>query len=320
MSLEEEKEKIETLNRLEREKDIKSLLKEYRFLPDIDEGDISLIPRTYAVNILKKCLSQIEHAWQSFELSIKEYAIEFLKEVNNRESLLILTKCLLKEDINDIQLQIIAALKGSEQLDEIKDFFYESIESISGRKFELLSDVISCFEEPRILKTILLKLKNKCPTGHPSCIEDVIPENSVFIGHCFSRKKKDKMRPHINNAILVFDKECKPYYADLDMSGGDFFCKICRKIQSARFGIYDLSRNYKNIFMKYFFKKYCLPNPNVMLELGMSLAFGKKTIIIMEYGQKLPSDLIRTETIFYQDHKDLEEQLKAKIPQVLRRI
>ena len=53
MSLEEEKEKIETLNRLEREKDIKSLLKEYRFLPDIDEGDISLIPRTYAVNILK---------------------------------------------------------------------------------------------------------------------------------------------------------------------------------------------------------------------------------------------------------------------------
>lgn len=72
--------------------------------------------------------------------------------------------------------------------------------------------------------------------------------------------------------------------------------------------------------MKYFFKKYCLPNPNVMLELGMSLAFGKKTIIIIEYGHKLPSDLIRTETIFYQDYKDLEEQLKAKIPQVLRRI
>lgn len=70
MSLEEEKEKIETLNRLERENDIKSLLKEYHFLPDREEGDISLIPRTYAVNILKKCLSQIEHAWQNFGLSI----------------------------------------------------------------------------------------------------------------------------------------------------------------------------------------------------------------------------------------------------------
>ncbi len=320
MSLEDEK--IETLNRLKREKDIKSLLREYHFLPDIPdpESDISPFPRSQAFIYLKDFLDQIDHAWNNFELPTKEYAIEFLKEVNNRESLLILTKCLLKEDINDIQLQIIASLKCSEQLEEIKDFFYESIENISGRKFELLSDVISCFEEPRILKTILLKLKNKCPTGHPSCIEDIIPENFVFIGHCFSKKKKDKMRPHINNALLLFDKECKPYYADLDMSGGDFFCKICRKIQSARFGIYDLSRDYKNVFMKYFFEKYFLPNPNVMLELGMSLAFGKKTIIIVEYGQELPSDLIRTETIFYKDYKDLEEQLKAKIPQVLKRI
>ncbi|MBM4053089.1 MAG: hypothetical protein FJ264_00150 [Planctomycetes bacterium] len=317
MSLEDEK--VETLNRLKREKDIISLLKEYHFLPDTPEGDISPFLRTHAFNLIKDCLDQIEHAWKNFELSLKEYAIEFLKELNNRESLLILTKCLLKEDINDIQLQIIAVLKGSEQLDEIKDFFYESIESISGRKFELLSDVVSCFEEPPILKTILLKLKNKCPTGHPSCAEDVIPENSVFIGHCFSRKKKDKMRPHINNAILVFDKECKPYYADLDMPGGDFFCKICRKIQSARFGIYDLSRDCKNIFIKILFKKHCQPNPNVMLELGMSLAFGKKTIIIMECGEELPSDLIRTETIFYRDYKDLEEQLKVKIPQVLKR-
>ena len=131
MSLEDEK--IETLNRLKREKDIKSLLREYHFLPDIPdpESDISPFPRSQAFIYLKDFLDQIDHAWNNFELPTKEYAIEFLKEVNNRESLLILTKCLLKEDINDIQLQIIASLKCSEQLQEIKDFFYESIENIS---------------------------------------------------------------------------------------------------------------------------------------------------------------------------------------------
>ncbi len=129
---------------------------------------------------------------------------------------------------------------------------------------------------------------------------------------------KRRVRPHIDRAVSAFDNTCLPYYADVDLGVGDFFCKICKRIQSTRFGIYDISAsNAPNSVFGRLLPKRQAPNPNVMLELGMSLAFGKKAVIIMRTGQKPPSDLSRTEIVFYSTPDDLENKLAEKIPKVV---
>lgn len=127
---------------------------------------------------------------------------------------------------------------------------------------------------------------------------------------------KQQVRPHINKAVSAFDGACVPYYADVDMAG-DFFCKICRRIQSTRFGIYDISVDDALSLLSRYLSKCRYPNPNVMLELGMALAFGKKTIIIMKQGQRPPSDLTRTDILFYTTPYHLETRLAERLPQVL---
>lgn len=143
--------------------------------------------------------------------------------------------------------------------------------------------------------------------GHKKCSEDITPLNSFFVGHRFSTNKKDDLRHSINCAIRRVIEDCFPYYAD-DELGRGLFCKICHKIQSTRFGIYDISGEAEKSFA---------PNPNVMLELGLSLAFGKATIIIMEAGQEPPLDLKWSEIIFYESYKKLEEDLIKKLPGAL---
>jgi len=49
----------------------------------------------------------------------------------------------------------------------------------------------------------------------------------------------------------------------------------------------------------------------------MSLAFGKKAIIIMEEGSDPPSGLKWTDRIEYKSYKHLEESLVEKLPKAL---
>jgi len=296
---------IEVLKALKNAGDYKSLLEGYYYHPSL-RGDIRDI---FAGNS-DVVFDFIRTIWNSYPLEVRKGAIELLKDMgNNKNSLRLLVEGLMTETSVLIQPKIKAALvDGAERLKEIDDYLLELSGTIGGKKFEILADIISLIFDRDFLRSTFMEIKNKCPLGYKICAHDIVLENSFFVGHRFSEKKKDDMRPHIDNAILSFDKHCVPYYADSDMAG-DFFCKICKKIQTTRFGIYDISIEHND--------KCCSPNPNVMLELGLSLAFGKKTIVIMEDGQKPPSDLTRTDIVFYHSYKDLEDKLKEKIPKVL---
>lgn len=302
-----EDEIIAKLNRLKRDKDFKSLLKEYHSLSDTDKNDISPFLKTSAFNLLKDDLEEIEHIWKNFDLTTKEYAIEFLKDVDNEKSLLMLADCLIHEESHDIQSQIKDALCNSKILEEIRSFFYDSVVKVSGRRYEFLAEIISYIDNPHILKNILLKIKNRCPKKYEVCAKNIIPEKLFFVGHRFSKERKDDLRDCISRIIAAIGLNYEPYYVDLDYTQGDIFCKICEKIQCSEFGIYDIS----------FEDNRLLPNPNVMLELGLSLAFGKTTIIIMREGQEVPFDLRITPIEFYRSYKELEEKLKEKLPKVL---
>ena len=73
-----------------------------------------------------------------------------------------------------------------------------------------------------------------------------------------------------------------------------FTCKICEMIQSCAYGIADITQN----------------NANVLAELGMMLALGKPTVIVLKRGQeqelKLPSDLNAIELVPFTGKRELQ--------------
>lgn len=161
------------------------------------------------------------------------------------------------------------------------------------------------------MKDALSKTKKRCPIGHERCVEDITLSNSFFVGHKFSKEKIDDLRPYINEAVkTAIGDDCKPYYADDEMREG-LFCKICGKIQSTKFGIYDISVQCDTCHTS---------NPNVMVEIGMSFAFGKSIVLIVKKGSRVPSDLEWMERIEYGSYKELKEGLIAKLPGKLRPI
>lgn len=304
---------IEKLESLRASGAFESLLKYYYLSVDTDDREISPVLKTHVYNVLKDNIHTIEGILRTAERSVKRYAIRFLEEEKSRDSLLILSKSLLLEGDDYVLSLIKEALCKSRKLGEIEDYLINTFVDISGRKVEFFAEVVSSIPDPedyfdliKFFKDIFLKIKKRCPLGHEKCAENIISENSFFVGHYFSKEKIDDLRPHINKAVTDIVKGCTPYYADDDL-GEDLLCKICQKIQSTRFGIFDISVEHDK----------SSSNPNVMLEIGMALAFGKKTIITMKRGPEPPADLRGKVIILYDSYTSLEDNLTKLLPKEL---
>ena len=80
-----------------------------------------------------------------------------------------------------------------------------------------------------------------------------------------------------------------------------FTCKICEMIQTCAYGMADISQK----------------NPNVLLELGIMIALGKPTIILLKKEQTeeldLFSDLKAIEVIPFTEYLDIIDQLRDVI-------
>ncbi len=116
-------------------------------------------PKNYAFNLLKEWLDDFDGVWKTLDFFEKECAIEFLKDVQPERSFPLLARYLLKENNQDFELQIVDVLRDSETLDKldvIKDFFYETANSVLGRRFDLLVEVMSYIQYPVVLRTIFL--------------------------------------------------------------------------------------------------------------------------------------------------------------------
>lgn len=75
-------------------------------------------------------------------------------------------------------------------------------------------------------------------------------------------------------------------------------CKICQQIQSAQFGIVDVTSL----------------NENVLIELGMLYGFFKPVVILVKHSEgtkiNIPSNIIGIEQVRYKDFKDLTKKLR----------
>lgn len=138
---------------------------------------------------------------------------------------------------------------------------------------------------------------------------DVDETEEYFEAHAFTKQQMDDLRDAIEE---VFESEelkefhnLKPYHPEKVIGSRKFLlCKICEKIRSTRFGFYEISDQ----------------NPNVMLELGMAIAFGKPSLILVSKGAEIPSDLRGIDRVEYESFKDLTMKLKESISGFLKSV
>lgn len=134
-----------------------------------------------------------------------------------------------------------------------------------------------------------------CPLIGSECTKYIEPqENMYFVAHAFSKEKIDDLRSAIEGSLEEF--HLKPYYADQEIRSQHILCKICEKIRSSRFGIFEISDQ----------------NPNVTLELGMAYGSGKNALLIAKKGSEIPADLDGMDRLEYESLKDLTEKLRTK--------
>ena len=134
-----------------------------------------------------------------------------------------------------------------------------------------------------------------CPLIGSECTKYIEPqENMYFVAHTFSKEKIDDLRSAIEGSLEEF--HLKPYYADQEIRSRHILCKICEKIRSSRFGIFEISDQ----------------NPNVTLELGMAYGSGKNALLIAKKGSEIPADLDGMDRLEYETLKDLTEKLRTK--------
>ncbi len=144
----------------------------------------------------------------------------------------------------------------------------------------------------------------RCPLlGVPCSKRITVEEKTIFLAEAeepeYDRQRRSKA---VNEAI---GNQYKIRSA-LDEKGiNAFTCKTCEIIQSSAYGIADITQN----------------NANVLLELGMMLALGKPTIILLKDGHELqlnlPSDVKAIEIIPFGEYLDIIEPLRnvvGKLP------
>ncbi|MGD0070897.1 MAG: hypothetical protein ABSB71_04990 [Candidatus Bathyarchaeia archaeon] len=152
-----------------------------------------------------------------------------------------------------------------------------------------------------------------CPlVGSGGCTkrdsEIIFQKNTFFLAEPF-KPEKDRERREIVIGIAIKEtlkenfSESSLIFADKEPTDLAIFCEICQKIQSCEFGIVELSGM----------------NPNVLLEFGMMIAFGKPIFVIVkkkeeeEIKPKIPSDIIWKRAIPYEEFADLIKELKSPL-------
>ncbi|MFH1640271.1 MAG: tetratricopeptide repeat protein [Chloroflexota bacterium] len=137
----------------------------------------------------------------------------------------------------------------------------------------------------------------RCPLTNESCNKSItIQEKTFFLAET---EKPPEERKRREQAIsLSLGEEYQVRNALDEKQPYAFTCKICEMIQECSYGIVDISSK----------------NPNVILELGVMIALGKPTIILLkcEHDKELDlfSDLKAIEVIPFIEYIDIVEQLK----------
>ena len=121
-----------------------------------------------------------------------------------------------------------------------------------------------------------------------------IEMNTFFISEPYDKKRKER-----EISIVEAIKGYKYIIADHKAMNIALTCKICQQIQSAQFGIADITSG----------------NKNVLIELGMLYGFNKPVVILIKRSAKtkikIPSNIIGIEQIRYDNFSDLTQKLRS---------
>ncbi len=119
-----------------------------------------------------------------------------------------------------------------------------------------------------------------------------IEPSSFFISEPYDKERKRRER-----AIKKSIKGYPHIIADHKAMNIALTCKICQQIQSAQFGIVDVTGF----------------NEDVLIELGMLYGFNKPVVILVKHSEKtevkIPSNIIGIEQVRYKDFNDLTKKL-----------
>jgi hypothetical protein len=128
--------------------------------------------------------------------------------------------------------------------------------------------------------------------------QQVAAGSQYFVGHQLASENTDAWRGVIASVFNPLGYE--PYYADVGadkvIEGQSLLLKICQRIFSTSFGIFDLSSG----------------DPNGYLELGIALGLNRPIIATAKEEASLPRVLGERYVIRYADHSDLA----AKLPRL----
>lgn len=316
----------DSLERQERIKDlidsgnIKDLLKEYVRLKDSTDEDAADLQTQISTYLEKKeqdvvslvgsddndvAVNAIVYYGDKFFTYNRNQLIEVFKEDRNEEVYrAILDASLNKENVGFINLEYANKLFFEEVHKR------EAVESLA----ELLAQALSWSEQGRepqkaeYIKNYLLGIKYPTcgPLARDKCDQELRKAgNKYFIAYAFKNKKfLETVKRALSQSLPDFEGED----ASISLKQGHILCKVCEMIRVYRFGIFDLSGNLLNK----------LPNPNVLLELGLAFGIGgKKIVICIKRGTKLVSDIAGLDRIEYKNYRELEEKLKTRIPNFL---
>lgn len=151
-----------------------------------------------------------------------------------------------------------------------------------------------------MLESYCMLTGDKCPH---------IPKIAIVHYGFFISEPYDNQRSEREKSIKEAIKGYKFVISDHEKSNISITCKICRQIQSAQFGIVDIS-NY---------------NRNVLIELGMLFGFNKPVLILLKRPKpnvlkrlnksqiEIPSNILGIEQIRYSSFPELTKKLKEAL-------
>jgi len=140
----------------------------------------------------------------------------------------------------------------------------------------------------------------RCPLIGTPCMKEItVQEKTFFLAEAEKPERARQRRTQAINEAIGDGYEIRSALEEKGINA--FGCKICEMIQTCAYGMADISEE----------------NPNVLLELGMMIALGKPTIILLKQEQdeelKLFSDLKAIEVIPFTEYIDIINQLRGVV-------
>lgn len=171
--------------------------------------------------------------------------------------------------------------------------YVETVEELI--KESVKSDALELLEILRTKKLAFSELKRgiPCPLTSKICPEQIKDDPTLVFVAMPIRSEYEDVFKNIENVLASYG--LKAWIAQKELRRGHILCKICEKIQTSNFGIFEITDL----------------SPNVMLELGLSYGMGKPILLIAKSLEKVPSDLRGLEIIEYRNLGELERQLHS---------